>query len=163
MGQDKERPEVADFIVEHAEKGGTVIYSRDKYGDGRPHDTIAAFTTPGEMLTWLAGQYGVKLTPQQAALAESISHPLTPGTPAYVRDIPEAAARAASQLMGVTLKHKFDPREVAIEPGFYWPTREALIASLEEALNKTRPHNGPFLPNAMLAATLVDAIDGTSK
>lgn len=83
---------LGDFVVEHADNGGTVVrhYSRNLGDVGRQ---LAAHTTPAEMITWLAEQYGVGIKPKPVA----VDYPPAPMPGKDVREMAERLHRDARQ------------------------------------------------------------------
>lgn len=64
-------PGFGDFYVRHPAMGGVVVAGQPESRMARADDT-AAFTTPAEMLAWLAEQYGGKSLASAEARADAV-------------------------------------------------------------------------------------------
>jgi hypothetical protein len=69
-----------EFEVSQASNGGFIVSGRSKAATtfGQDGGCTAAFTTPGEMLVWLAGNYGLRIEQlfAEGAPRVSVSSPL---------------------------------------------------------------------------------------
>ncbi|QTG05937.1 hypothetical protein G6M87_10820 [Rhizobium rhizogenes] len=77
-----------EFVVKSSANGGVVVEGFSKFNE--PSNIIGAFTTPGDMLVWLAGNYGLRI---ERLFQE------TTGTPRVSVSLPLVGERAGESIV----------------------------------------------------------------
>lgn len=136
---------LGDIKISPTQKNeGLVI--RQTTGHHTPEITLAAFTTPAEMIAWLAEQYGVE--------------PLAPASLTFVPsgDVHKMAWRARDAATRPSYgKHTAIKALEEAAPRYQWKTREDFVAALTMALT-VRGYSASMAPGQH-ARGIADIID----